>query len=825
MSGEPTIFAPLQSIPDMTVSYRWLQEYLPVDITPERLCLILNSIGLEVEGMETFEEIRGGLLGLVTGEVLHVERHPNADKLSLTRVRTTGGEPLQIVCGAPNVAVGQKVVVAPVGATIYPLGGDPLTMKVAKIRGVESHGMICAEDEIGLGTGHDGILVLPEDTPVGIPAAEVFKPYTDQVIHIGLTPNRSDAMSHLGVARDVCAYLNHHEGRSLEVKTPLDGRVPPVSARYPIEVSVPASDACPRYSGVSISGVTIQPSPLWMQQRLKAIGLRPINNIVDITNYILHETGQPLHAFDADRIGGGKIIVQTLPKGTAFTSLDEKQRTLDEEDLMICDGSGKPMCIGGVFGGLESGVTHATTNIFLESAWFDPVSIRKSSFRHNLRTDAATRFEKGVDIGGTVNVLKRAASMICMYGGGSIASDIVDVYPKPAVSPEVSFTFDYLQRLSGKHYPAATVREIMQNLGFGIIAEDAAGMTVRVPLHKTDVRLPADIAEEVMRIDGFDNITIPSTITFSPASAPDWQEEAWKEKAASVLVGLGFHEMVNNSITSSAYYNEEELAEGVRMMNSLSAELDMMRPSMLETGLQSVSHNLNRKNLDLRLFEFGKTYRKSGAHDFGEADHLAIFLTGQKQAQGWQQKAIVSDLFHLKGILKNLLGHFGLAGLEYREARHPRMTGAIEGLYAGQPLVSLGMVHRKTLDRFDIRQEVWYADIQWQSLIQILKSHTIRYRELPRFPGVQRDLAIVVDSSLSYDRVEQALQAASLARLRQYQLFDVFESDKLGTGKKSLALNFRFRDEEKTLTDEEVENMMQKIIRIFEKDLQAQVRR
>jgi phenylalanyl-tRNA synthetase beta chain len=698
-------------------------------------------------------------------------------------------------------------------------------MKVAKIRGVESHGMICAEDEIGLGTGHDGIMVLAEDTPVGIPAAEVFKPYTDQVIHIGLTPNRSDAMSHLGVARDVCAYLNHHEGLSLQVKTPLDGSLPPISGKLPIDASVLAPDACPRYSGVSISGVTIQPSPLWIQQRLKAIGLRPINNIVDITNYILHETGQPLHAFDADRIGGGKIIVQTLPKGTSFTSLDEKQRTLDAEDLMICDGAGQPMCIGGVFGGLESGVTHATSNVFLESAWFDPVSIRKTSFRHNLRTDAATRFEKGVDIGRTVDVLKRAATLICMYGGGAITSDIVDVYPKPKQAPEVSFTFDYLQRLSGKHYPAATVREIMQNLGFAIVSENEEGMTVRVPLHKTDVGLPADIAEEVMRIDGFDNIAIPSTITFSPASAPGWQEEAWKEKAASVLVGLGFHEMVNNSITSSAFYTETELAEGVRMMNSLSAELDMMRPSMLETGLQSVSHNLNRKNLDLRLFEFGKTYRKAGAQDFVETDHLAIFVTGQKQVAGWQNRPAASDLFHLKGMLKSLLGHFGLPEPGYREVTHSRLTGALEVAYDGKPLASLGMVHRKTLDRFDIRQDVWFADIQWQALAEILQAHAIRYRDLPRFPGVQRDLAIVVDKSLPYGRVEQALQQASLARLRQYQLFDVFESDKLGLGKKSLALNFRFRDEEKTLTDEEVEQMMQKIIRIFEKDLQAQVRR
>lgn len=809
----------------MTISYRWLQEYLPVDLSPERLCLILNSIGLEVEGMETFEEIRGGLAGLVTGEVLEVERHPNADKLSLTRVKTTGGEPLRIVCGAPNVAVGQKVVVAPVGSTIYPISGDPLTMKLAKIRGEESQGMICAEDEIGIGTSHDGILVLPEDTPVGVPAAEIFKPYTDQVISIGLTPNRSDAMSHLGVARDVCAYLNHHEGLNLQVKTPLDGRIPPVSGNHPIAVEVRSAQACPRYSGVTISGVQIQPSPLWMQQRLKAIGLRPINNIVDITNYILHETGQPLHAFDADKITGRQVIVQTLPQGTLFKSLDEKERKLDAEDLMICDGEGKPMCIGGVFGGLDSGVSPQTTQIFLESAWFDPVSIRKSSFRHNLRTDAAARFEKGVDIGHTVDVLKRAASLICLYGGGVIASDIVDVYPNPRAAEEVRFRFDYLHRLSGKAYRPETIREILQGLGFEVLAEDAESMTVRVPLHKTDVSLPADIAEEVMRIDGFDNIAIPTSIRFSPSGEPGWQVEAWKEKTAATLVGLGFHEMLNNSITNSAYYTEAELATGVRMMNSLSAELDMMRPSMLETGLQSVSHNLNRKNLDLRLFEFGKTYQHEGAGRYAETDHLVLFISGATQAASWQGKPKAADLYYLKGILRSLLLHLGLPEPDYTPLDHARLSGALQLRSGGQELASLGQVNRKLLDRFDIRQDVWYADIRWNSLVDLLRQQQIQYRELPRFPGVERDLAIVVDKSLPYGKVEEALASASLARLRNYALFDVFESDKLGTGKKSMALNFQFRDEEKTLTDEDVDRMMQKIIRIFEKDLQAQVRR
>lgn len=809
----------------MTISYAWLMEYLPVNLSPDRLCLILNSIGLEVESLETFEEIRGGLQGLVTGEVLEVGKHPNADKLSLTRVRTTGGDPLQIVCGAPNVAVGQKVVVAPVGSTIYPLGGDPLTMKLAKIRGVESQGMICAEDEIGIGTSHDGIMVLPGDTPVGIPAADVFKPYTDQVVSIGLTPNRSDAMSHLGVARDICAYLNHHEGLNLQVKSPLGAPLPAGNHTVPVTVSVLNPVACPRYSGVSISGVTVQPSPLWMQQRLKAIGLRPINNIVDITNYILHETGQPLHAFDADRIAGRKIIVQNLPGGTPFVSLDEKERKLDEGDLMICDGEGNPLCIGGVFGGLHSGVSHATRNVFLESAWFDPVSIRKSSFRHNLRTDAAARFEKGVDISQTVEVLRRAAALICAYGGGTIASDIVDVYPQPRQPVEVSFRFDYLRRLSGKEYAPATVKEILQGLGFRVSAENPEGMTVQVPLHKTDVSLPADIAEEVMRIDGFDNIAIPATIAFSPAAAQDGDAEAWKEKTAAALVGLGFHEMVNNSITHSAFYTEAELETGVRMMNSLSAELDMMRPSMLETGLQAVSHNLNRKNLDLRLFEFGKTYQRRGEGAYEESDHLSIFVSGLKQPAGWQAKPQASDLYFIKGVLRALFRHLGQEEPGWEAIPDMRLDGALTATHAGHTLATLGRVNRKTLDRFDIRQEVWFADIRWNVLLDILRSQGIRYRELPRYPGVQRDLAIVVDKSLPYGKVREALDGASMARLRQYDLFDVFESDKLGEGKKSMALSFRFRDEEKTLTDAEVDQMMQKIIRIFEKDLQAQVRR
>ncbi|RYZ00193.1 MAG: phenylalanine--tRNA ligase subunit beta, partial [Chitinophagaceae bacterium] len=499
----------------MTISYNWLSDYIPVKLDPERLSRILTAIGLEVESMERYEEVKGGLEGLVLGEVLHTEQHPNADKLKLTKVSTGGAEPLQIVCGAPNVAPGQRVVVAPVGATIYPTSGEPLTMKVAKIRGIESYGMICAEDEIGLGDSHAGILVLPADAPIGQPAAEYFSPYTDIIYEIGLTPNRADAMSHWGVARDVCAYLTHHDRKEVKAQIPYaNGK--PESNSLPIAVTIGNTTACARYSGVSIAGITVKPSPKWLQDRLKAIGVRPISNIVDITNYIQHETGQPLHAFDWDAITGAKVIVKNEAEGTAFVTLDDKERTLSAQDLMICNAE-EPMCIAGVFGGAKSGVTEGTKNIFLESAFFDPGSIRKTSFRHGLRTDAATRFEKGTDISNTVNVLKRAAALVKEIAGGSLASDFIDVYPKPEPKKEVILKNQYLKKLSGKNYHPETVKGILQSLGFGIIKDSMDALSIEVPYHKRDVSLPADIVEEILRIDGLDNIEIPAAITLTPS--------------------------------------------------------------------------------------------------------------------------------------------------------------------------------------------------------------------------------------------------------------------------------------------------------------------
>ena len=590
----------------MTISYKWLSEYLPVKIEPERLSKILTSVGLEVEKMETFEEVKGGLKGLVIGEVLHTEQHPNADKLKLTKVNTGTGEPLQIVCGAPNVAAGQKVVVATVGTTIYPSGGEPLTMKVAKIRGVESHGMICAEDEIGLGTSHAGIMVLPQDAKIGTTAADYFQPYSDIIYEIGLTPNRMDAMSHWGVARDVCAYLSHHDKKEAKPLLPQSHfKVDKPSLK--VDVVIENEKACKRYSGVCIAGVQVKESPKWLQERLKSIGLRPINNIVDITNFILHETGQPLHAFDYDAITNQQVLVKTLAEGTPFITLDEKERKLSSEDLMICDAA-EPMCIAGVFGGLHSGVTEKTTNIFLESAWFDPVFIRKTSFRHGLRTDAATRFEKGIDISNTVNVAKRAAMLIKEIAGGTIASEMIDVYPDPEPKKEVSIKYHYLKKLSGKNYHPDTVKNILQSLGFSLERDSMDTLTVAVPYHKPDVSLPADLVEEILRIDGLDNIDIPTTISISPSIEENYKAEQLKEKISNVLTGLGFSEILTNSITNAAYFSETELKTVVKLLNNLSSELNVMRPSMLHTALEVVSFNINRRNNNLKFFEFGKTY-------------------------------------------------------------------------------------------------------------------------------------------------------------------------------------------------------------------------
>ncbi len=807
----------------MTISYNWLSDYLPVSLDPERLSRILTAIGLEVEHVENFESVKGSLQGLLIGEVLTCEPHPNADKLKLTTVDTGNGQVLQIVCGAPNVAKGQKVVVATVGTTIYPLKGDPLTMKVAKIRGVESHGMICAEDEIGLGESHAGVIVLPAEARTGIPAAQYFHPYQDTIYEIGLTPNRMDAMSHMGVARDVCAYLTHHDKKELRIKRPSVNAFKVQDQSLPVTVRIENETACQRYSGVSISGIKVAESPQWLKDRLLSIGVRPINNIVDITNFVLHETGQPLHAFDADAITGQEISVKTLPEGTGFQTLDEKERKLSANDLMICNAK-EGMCIAGVFGGIKSGVTESSTRIFLESAWFHPTWIRRTSFRHGLRTDAASRFEKGTDISQTVQVLKRAALLITEIAGGQVSSEIVDVYPQPADRTEVSLKYHYLKKLSGKNYHPDTVKKILEALGFAVLKDGIDELRVAVPYSKPDIAIPADIVEEILRIDGLDNVPIPAGIYISPSVENDLDGKL-REKFATALAGSGYQEILTNSITNAAWFTEQQLEEAVKMLNNLSAELNVLRPAMLETGLSVVAYNLNRKNQSLRLFEWGKTYHQQGPGKYQEKPHFCLYLSGAIESGSWRRPAREADFFVLKGLVEKLAAAAGVTDLRWEKQEATGLKGGLRILAGKEEIGFAGEVSRAKANQFDIRQAVYFADLYWEKLVHLAAKNAISYKELPRQLPVQRDLAMVVQKSLPYDAIRTTLRKTGIARLKNLALFDLFESDKLGTDRKSVAISLTFLDEEKTLTDKEIDGMMQRIMKSLEEDLGAEIRK
>lgn len=809
----------------MTISYNWISEYIPVTIEPEKISRILTSIGLEVESMEKYESIKGALRGLIVGEVKECVPHPGADKLKLTRVDTGDGQLLQIICGAPNVAVGQKVIVARSGATIYPVKGDPIAMKNAKIRGEESFGMICAEDEIGIGESHEGIVVLPPDLETGSELSAYYKPYSDWIYEIGLTPNRMDAMSHLGVARDVCAYLSHHQQEGIKVKNPLTDAFRVGNNKISFSVNVENTNACKRYTGISIANIEVRSSPQWLQDKLRSIGQRPINNIVDITNYMLHDTGQPLHAFDADKVAGRKIIVKNLPEGTVFKTLDEKERKLNKEDLMICDGNEKGICIAGVFGGAESGVKAGTRNIFLESAWFNPVDIRKTSFRHGMRTDAATRFEKNVDISNTLNVLKRAAVMIVDIAGGEIAAEPVDVYPAPDQKAEVRFQYEFLKKLSGKNYQPGTVMGILKSLGFDIKKDEKEELLLAVPFSKPDVKVQADVVEEVMRIDGYDNISIPASITISPSAGGSDSRNVRKEKAAGYLVGAGFNEIFTNSITNAAYFESEELERSVRLLNNLSAVHNIMRPSMLETGLESVAHNLNRKNNDLRFFEFGKTYHREGVEKYREAEHLCLYITGKTNGASWKSKGEQADIYYLKGVVEAILKISGITEVIWENSSSAKLKNSLVIKEGKEILAEAGIAGRQELNRFDLKQEVFYADIGWDPVMKSIAGREISIHGLPNQLAVYRDLAMVVQRSVPYQAVENTIRKIKLGKLQSIQLFDVFESEKLGADKKSLAVSFTFQDDEKTLTDKEIDGMMNKIMRILEQDLNAEIRK
>ncbi len=792
--------------------------------SPQKMGEILTSVGLEVEGIEKYEEVANSLEGIVTGEVLTCEKHPDADKLKVTTVDIGNGESLEIVCGASNVAVGQKVIVATTGTTLHPVDGEPFTIKKAKIRGVQSNGMICAEDEIGTGHSHEGIIVLPAETKVGIPAAEYYQLYSDYTIEIGLTPNRMDAMSHLGVAKDVCAYLSHHQKKELKIVSPFKHSFTADNHNHPVEVVIEDPTECIRYAGVSISGIKVGVSPKWLQNRLKSIGLKPLNNIVDVTNFILHETGQPLHAFDADRIKGNKVIVKSLEANTPFITLDEKERKLSGEDIMICDGAETPMCMAGVFGGVKSGVTENTVNVFLESAVFNPGQIRKSLLRHDLRTEAAIRFEKGVDVSNTVNVLKRAVMLIKEIAGGEITSDIIDVYPVPVEKKVVTLSNHYLKKISGKNYSADTVKSILTSLNFSILREGLDDIQVEVPLSNPDISLPADIIEEIMRIDGLDNIEIPATINMAPAIDPNIHQSLVKEKVISWLTGNGFSEIFTNSITNSDYFDEATSAKTIKILNSLSEDLDVLRPSMLPTGLECLAYNINRKNNDLLLLEFGKTYAKQ-VESYSEKENLAIYFTGHQNEINWNTPQKKVDIFYVKGICAAIFKLAGLADFTWIQEDGHELVENIVAVCRNQEVAKAGKVNAKIQESFSIKQPVYFLCIDWEKLLSLAFRKETVYKPVARFPQVHRDLSIILNKGIPYQKVEELVYSLKLKKLIDLRLFDVFESEKLGVDKKSLAISFTFSDKEKTLVDKEIDGMMNTLIDKLEKDLQAEIRR
>lgn len=809
----------------MTISYNWLLDYLPVSdtdistyIQPASLSNILTAIGLEVESMHKAETIKGGLHGLVVGEVLTCEKHPDADKLKLTTVNT-GNEILQIVCGAANVAAGLKVIVAPAGTTIYPFAGGEISLKKTKIRGAESNGMICAADEIGLSDDHSGIIILPDFIIAGTPAAEIYPSDEDHIYEIGLTPNRTDAMSHYGVARDVCAYLTHHLKKNIQAVLPENNLSAKVGTSG-IDVKIKDTNACMRYSGVLIQNIEVKESAEWMKKKLQAIGVKPINNIVDITNFILHESGQPLHAFDADKIAGNQVIVQHATENFVFKTLDEKERKLAATDIMICNAK-EPMCIAGVYGGINSGVTGYTKNIFLESAAFYSTSIRKTSTSLQLRTDAATRFEKGTDVSKTLDVLKRAASLILQMAGGNIAGDLVDVYPSPAEAVHIHLPFSFVKKLSGKKYLNEDIIRILKALGFEISEEKEDSMMVKVPAYKNDIHHPADLVEEIMRIDGLDNIEIPSSITITPAVEKLAAKASIREKISNYL-SASCHEIFTNSITNSHLYSENALQSSVKMINSLSAELDVLRPEMMNSGLAALSHNINRKQTELRFYEFGKTYSQAD-QQYTETEHLSIYLTGQVSDSDWNHKPEKSSIYYLKGMLQSVFEIIGAKDVSFVPAESEVLTNALQIQFRRKPVGICGQVAAAVSQKYDFRQAVFFADVEWIQLIDEKKNE--KYKEISKFPSAVRDLALVVDKKVVYADIEKATKKLKISNLTAVRLFDVFESEKLGADKKSMAVNFSFADETKTLTDAEIDGMMLQLVQVYEKELKAEIRK
>ena len=808
----------------MKISYNWLKNYVDFNLTPKDLGEILTGVGLEVEDITPFETIQGGLEGVVIGEVKECAKHPDADKLSVTKVDVGTSELLQIVCGAPNVAAGQKVVVALVGSTLYPAGGEKLQIKKAKIRGVESFGMICAEDEIGLNDNHAGIMVLDASVVVGTKAADHFKVEKDFVIEIGLTPNRGDANSHIGVARDLAAALNVAYKAKVNFTKPDTSKFKVQSSKFKVEVDVQDTNACPRYSGITISNITVADSPDWLKNKLKVIGVRSINNVVDITNYVLHEYGQPLHAFDADKISGGKVIVKKLAAGTVFKTLDDRDVKLSGEDLMICDTEGG-MCIAGVFGGANSGVTSSTKNIFLESAYFSATGIRKTGTRLNLRTDASMHFEKGTDPNITVEALKRAALLITEICGGEVSSDIIDIYPNPIEGWRFSVSYEHMIKLAGFAIEKETIQQILNHLEIKIEKEEGDEWQLLVPAFKTDVKREADIVEEVIRILGYNSFTLPKNLKSSLSYSPKVDTQKLENTIANMLAGAGFSEIWTNSVTQSRYEEDELLKQQqVKLLNSQTAELDSLRTSMLYSGLEVIAYNQNRKATDLRLYEFGKTYHKAEGK-YVENNHLQILLTGKNAEDNWLAKGTSYSFYHLKSVVVNVLNRLGHYNFEKDIVEANPFTFALVLKNEGFEVARLGSIAKSVLSKFDIKNEVFFADLNWSYLLEKSQFAQTTFSELPKFPSVKRDLAMVVNEELKFDAIEKIAVIESKKLLQEISLFDVYKGDKMEKGKKSYAVSFIFQHPEKTLTDAEIEKVMSKLMNKYENELGAVIRK
>ena len=819
----------------MKLSYNWLKQYVDIDVDPLELSDILTNIGLEVEGLEKFQSVKGGLQGVVIGKVLTCEKHPNADKLSVTTVDVGDGKVLPIVCGAPNVAAGQIVPVATVGTVLYS-EEESFTIKKTKIRGEVSEGMICAEDELGLGTSHDGIMVLPDELQPGTPAGDFFNIEEDHVYEIGLTPNRADAASHIGSARDVAAGLNRLKNtRSYKLHLPDVSGFTVDDHSLDIDVIVEDTTACPRYSGVTISGVKVEESPGWLKNRLNAIGLRPINNIVDITNYILHETGQPLHPFDADKIKGNKVVVKKMPEGTPFVTLDGVERKLAFDDLMICNTE-EGMCIGGVFGGLDSGVTEQTTNIFLESAYFDPAHIRKTSRRHGLQTDASFRFERGADPEMTLYALKRAAMLFKEIAGGKISSEIKDVYPEKIEKWTVDITYKNVDRLIGKVIDRDIIRDILTDLEIEILEETGEGMKLLIPTFKVDVKREADVIEEILRVYGYNNVEFEDKIDASVSYRKKPDPEKVQNLISDQLTAQGFTEMINNSLTRSAYYTENEDFDenkSVQLLNPLSQDLDVLRQSLLFGGLEVVSYNINHKIADQKLYEFGKIYSKDpskekspGLKKYNEEKHLYLMATGNVSPENWNNDKRKVDFYFLKSVVEGIFSKLGIDqnGLNVRETASHNYSYGLEYQKDNITVVTITALSKKILRSFDIEQEVFMADFNWEKVMRLHSATETVYTPVSKYPSVRRDLALLVDKSVHFDEMEKLAFETERRILKKVGLFDVYEGEKIPEGKKSYALSFILQDEGKTLTDKVIDKTMNRIRQAFEQKLNAELR-